>query len=85
MSMVGVTSGERTKVQESSPVNAPHGVRSSQVGSELERCAQALQGVTEAALCRGCGRSFRPARVTQVHCRPGCRVAALRQRRASRS
>ena len=41
---------------------------------------QALQGVN-ARVCAGCHRLFRPTRSTQVHCRPGCRVLALRRRR----
>lgn len=46
-----------------------------------ERAAQALPSVTAGALCAGCGGSFRPHRTTQRHCRPGCRVTALRRRR----
>ena len=42
--------------------------------------SQALQGVNQ-RLCAGCDRPFRPARATQVHCKPGCRVLALRRRR----
>jgi hypothetical protein len=42
--------------------------------------SQALQGVNQ-RLCAGCDRPFRPTRATQVHCRPGCRVLALRRRR----
>lgn len=44
-----------------------------------ERTPQALQGVTVA--CSGCGRLFVPVRSTQRHCRPSCRVLALRRRR----
>ena len=42
--------------------------------------SQTLQGVNQ-RLCAGCDRPFRPTRATQVHCRPGCRVLALRERR----
>ena len=42
--------------------------------------SQALQGVNQ-RLCAGCDRPFRPTRATQVHCRAGCRVLALRRRR----
>lgn len=45
-----------------------------------DRGAQALQGVNVRP-CRGCGQPFTPARVTATHCRPSCRVLALRQRR----
>jgi hypothetical protein len=45
-----------------------------------DRAFQALQGVNR-RVCAGCGRPFVPTRVTQVHCRPGCRVLALRRRR----
>jgi hypothetical protein len=41
---------------------------------------RALQGVDPRA-CAGCGRPFLPTRATQVHCRPACRVLALRKRR----
>jgi len=45
-----------------------------------DRASQALQGVNT-RVCAGCGRPFIPTRATQVHCRPGCRVLALRRRR----
>jgi hypothetical protein len=44
---------------------------------------QALPGVTR--VCPGCGGAFTPTRTTQAHCRPSCRVLALRKRRESRS
>lgn len=43
--------------------------------------SQALPAVTKGVFCAGCGRGFTPARSTQRHCRPGCRVAAHRRRR----
>jgi len=45
-----------------------------------DRAFQALQGVNQ-RLCAGCDKPFRPTLATQVHCRPGCRVLALRRRR----
>ncbi len=48
-----------------------------------ERQAQALHGVNRTALCRGCGRAFEPARATQRHCKPSCRVLACRRRTAN--
>ena len=41
---------------------------------------QALQGVNPRA-CPGCGRPYLQTRATQRHCRPACRVRALRKRR----
>lgn len=46
-----------------------------------DRASQALPGVNVRAICLGCGRCFLPARATQRHCRPSCRVLALRARR----
>lgn len=37
--------------------------------------------VTGALLCPGCRRPFTPTHWRQRHCRPSCRVAALRKRR----
>jgi hypothetical protein len=48
-----------------------------------DRQAQALQGVNEGPRCPGCGMAFTPIRTTQKHCRPSCRVMALRRRRES--
>ena len=52
-------------------------------GRTRDRCPQALQGVTAGLPCDGCGRPFTPVRSNQRHCRPSCRVAALRRRRRS--
>jgi len=41
----------------------------------------ALPCVTANVLCPGCGNPFTPAHWRQVHCRPSCRVLALRKRR----
>ena len=49
-------------------------------GSVADRAIGALPCVTE-AICPGCGARFEPAHWRQKHCRPSCRVAALRQRR----
>jgi hypothetical protein len=38
---------------------------------------------TTARRCEGCSQRFEPARITQRHCRPACRVRALRGRRRS--
>lgn len=48
-----------------------------------DRAPQALQSVNAAPICPGCDRPFRPARRNQRHCRPSCRVLALRRRRQS--
>jgi hypothetical protein len=47
------------------------------------RPLKALQGVNAGRICQGCGSSFRPTRYDQRHCRPGCRVLALRRRQGS--
>lgn len=47
-----------------------------------DRVGKALQGVTAAILCAGCGQPFEPARKDQRHCRPSCRKRALDRRRA---
>ena len=44
--------------------------------------SQALQDGKLPRSCEGCGRIFKPRRTTQRHCRAGCRVTALRKRRA---
>lgn len=46
-----------------------------------EPASQALQGVTPTTPCLGCGRHFVSTRQSQRHCRPSCRVTALRRRR----
>lgn len=48
-----------------------------------DRGFQALPGLTAGRrrICAGCGRPFQPARTTQRHCRPSCRVTAFRKRR----
>ena len=43
-----------------------------------------FQSVT-APICPGCGQTFRPSRKNQRHCRPSCRVLALRGRRAGQA
>lgn len=52
------------------------------VGDEDDRSPQALRNATAGRSCDGCGRPFVPKRTMQRHCRPACRVRALRQRRA---
>ena len=44
---------------------------------------QALPGVN-CRQCPGCLGWFDPVRATQVHCKPSCRVLALRRRRERR-
>jgi hypothetical protein len=60
-----------------------HPFPASEVAKQADLDTQALPGVTQGPLCPGCGQGFRPARSTQRHCRPGCRVAALRKRRSN--
>ena len=48
-----------------------------------ELAPKALQGVNASRLCPGCGGTFQPTRRDQRHCRPGCRVLALRNRERS--
>lgn len=45
--------------------------------------SEALHSVTKSRVCPGCGGAFQARRSTQRHCRSGCRVTALRQRRPS--
>jgi len=48
--------------------------------SRPDLASQPLQGVNT-RVCAGCDRPLRPARATQVHCKPGCGILALRRRR----
>ena len=48
---------------------------------EPDRGPKALQSVNAGRICPGCGRPFAPSRRNQRHCRPSCRVLALRRRR----
>jgi hypothetical protein len=53
------------------------------VGRSREIVPKAFHGVNAGRICRGCGAAFQPVRRDQRHCRPGCRVLALRKRQAS--
>ena len=48
---------------------------------EPDRASGALPCVTNGICCPGCGRRFTPTHWRQKHCRPSCRVLALRARR----
>lgn len=53
------------------------------IGPSQEFTPKALQDVNARRICPGCGGTFRLARRDQRHCRPSCRVLALRVRRQS--
>ncbi len=46
-----------------------------------DRVPGALPCVTSGIRCPGCGHLFSPTHWRQKHCRPSCRVLALRTRR----
>ncbi len=48
---------------------------------KADRASGALPCVTSGIPCPGCGRRFTPTHWRQKHCRPSCRVLALRTRR----
>ena len=52
-----------------------------QTTGPVELDTQALPATAKGPRCAGCGQIFRPARTSQRHCRPGCRVTAFRKRR----
>jgi hypothetical protein len=54
-------------------------------GAPADLIPQALQGVKERRLCKGCERPFVPARVRQQHGTPSCRVLAHRRRKAEQA